>query len=67
MLSEKSPTEEIVFTACVNGSCCPTVSMDKSAPLDRRIIIRDDYGNAVEMSVVQFNVMAVKGLLASLS
>ncbi|MEI6378299.1 MAG: hypothetical protein WCO55_01440 [Candidatus Falkowbacteria bacterium] len=67
MLSEKSPTEEIVFTACINGSCCPTVSIDKNVPLDRQIIIHDDFGNAIAMSVLQFNVMSAKGLLAGLS
>ncbi|GLW95922.1 hypothetical protein [Microtetraspora sp. NBRC 16547] len=39
------------------GSCncgCPELFVDSSAPLDRQVVITDDFGQRVEMSLDQF-------------
>ena len=42
-------------TFCGQCNCgCPEVFVDESAPDDRRVIITDDFGQRVEMSLDQF-------------
>jgi len=42
-------------TFCGQCSCgCPEVFVDDAAPAERRVIITDDFGQRVEMSLDQF-------------
>jgi hypothetical protein len=43
---------------CGQCNCgCPEVLIDSSAPPERRIVITDDFGQRVQMSVDQFRVL----------
>lgn len=43
-----------VATFCGNCSCgCPELYIDNAAPPERRIVITDDFGQRVQMSVDQ--------------
>ncbi|GAA2379635.1 hypothetical protein [Nonomuraea africana] len=40
---------------CGNCSCgCPELFVDRSAPEERQVVITDDFGQRVEMSLDQF-------------
>ncbi|MFF1337811.1 hypothetical protein ACFVYT_07820 [Streptomyces sp. NPDC058290] len=40
---------------CGNCDCgCPQLFVDESAPVERRVVITDDFGQRVEMSADQF-------------
>ena len=44
-----------VATFCGNCSCgCPELYVDPAAPVDRRIVITDDFGQEIRMSAAQF-------------
>jgi hypothetical protein len=44
-----------VATFCGNCNCgCPALSVDPTAPPERRIVITDDFGQRIEMSRDQF-------------
>lgn len=41
---------------CGNCDCgCPELFVDNSAPADKQVIITDDFGQRVEMSLDQFS------------
>ncbi len=43
---------------CGNCSCgCPELLVDQDAPPERRIVITDDFGQRVQMSVDQLQVL----------
>jgi hypothetical protein len=43
---------------CGNCSCgCPELLVDSEAPPERRIVITDDFGQRVQMSVEQLQVL----------
>ncbi|MYQ55137.1 MULTISPECIES: hypothetical protein [unclassified Streptomyces] len=45
---------EPLATFCGNCNCgCPQLFVDESAPVKRRIVITDDFGQRVEMSADQ--------------
>lgn len=53
-----------VATFCNSCSCgCPELFVDEAAPAERRIVITDDFGQRIEMSVEQLRdlVHDVKG------
>ncbi|HEX5367301.1 MAG TPA: hypothetical protein VFW63_11655 [Acidimicrobiales bacterium] len=57
------PTRNLrhVTTLCGQCSCgCPEVSIDDSAPEDRRVVITDDFGQQVEMSLDQLGDLVVQ-------
>ena len=60
-----------IATFCGQCSCgCPELLMDPSAPEDRQVIITDDFGQRVEMSLDQFGSiveMAKNGSLDNLA
>ncbi|MEU9178293.1 hypothetical protein AB0C90_15845 [Streptomyces sp. NPDC048550] len=44
-----------IATFCGNCDCgCPQLFVDESAPVERRVVITDDFGQRVEMSADQF-------------
>ncbi|MFF0290850.1 hypothetical protein [Streptomyces sp. NPDC005262] len=44
-----------VATFCGNCNCgCPQLFVDPAAPVDRRIVLTDDFGQRVQMSADQF-------------
>lgn len=46
---------EPVATFCGECSCgCPQLFVDPGAPADRRVVLTDDFGQRVQMSVDQF-------------
>jgi hypothetical protein len=47
-----------VATFCGNCSCgCPEVYLADEAPIERRVVITDDFGQKVEMSLEQLEVL----------
>ncbi|WP_328935032.1 MULTISPECIES: hypothetical protein [unclassified Streptomyces] len=46
---------EPLATFCGNCNCgCPQLFVDPSAPAERRVLLTDDFGQRVQMSVEQF-------------
>jgi hypothetical protein len=46
---------EPLATFCGDCNCgCPQLFVDPSAPAERRVLLTDDFGQRVEMSVDQF-------------
>ncbi|CAM5591271.1 hypothetical protein STENM223S_06865 [Streptomyces tendae] len=46
---------EPVATFCGDCDCgCPQLFVDPSAPVERRVVLTDDFGQRVEMSADQF-------------
>ncbi len=44
-----------VATFCGECNCgCPQLFVDESAPLEKRIVLTDDFGSQVRMSTAQF-------------
>lgn len=53
-----SPTLESVAVFCGNCSCgCPELFLDHDADDDRRIMLADDFGQRVQMSVAQLSAL----------
>ncbi|RIQ32473.1 hypothetical protein [Jiangella rhizosphaerae] len=47
-----------VATSCGTCDCgCPEVFLDHNAPPERRVVITDDFGQRVQMSLAQFRVI----------
>jgi hypothetical protein len=47
-----------IVLLCGNCSCgCPELLVDQEAPPERRIVITDDFGQRVQMSVDQLQVL----------
>ncbi|SNQ45959.1 conserved hypothetical protein [Frankia canadensis] len=47
-----------VLTFCGKCSCgCPELFVDHEAPAERRIVLTDDFGQRVQMSVEQLQVI----------
>jgi hypothetical protein len=58
------PTLESVALFCGNCSCgCPELFVDHSADDERRVVLTDDFGQRVQMSLVQLSALVadVKG------
>jgi len=53
-----SPVLESVAVFCGNCSCgCPELFVDHGADDDRRIVLADDFGQRVQMSLAQLSVL----------
>ncbi|WP_409465350.1 hypothetical protein [Amycolatopsis sp. GA6-003] len=53
-----------VATFCGNCDCgCPELFVDDAAPPERRVVLTDDFGQRVQMSLAQLKVLVedVKG------
>ncbi|HEY9415087.1 MAG TPA: hypothetical protein VIQ30_10040 [Pseudonocardia sp.] len=53
-----------VATFCSSCNCgCPELFVDESAPTEQRIVITDDFGQRIQMSIEQLNdlVTDIKG------
>jgi hypothetical protein len=62
--SRTTPGFRHVATFCSSCSCgCPELFVNETAPIERRIVITDDFGQRIEMSVDQLRdlVNDVKG------
>ncbi|MCX4825745.1 hypothetical protein OG883_39090 [Streptomyces sp. NBC_01142] len=47
---------EPVATFCGNCNCgCPQLFVDSAAPVERRVVLTDDFGQRVQMSADQFS------------
>ncbi|WP_261576248.1 hypothetical protein [Frankia gtarii] len=47
-----------VLTFCGKCSCgCPELFVDHTAPAERRIVLTDDFGQRIQMSVEQLQVI----------
>jgi hypothetical protein len=47
-----------VATFCGSCNCgCPELFVDESAPAERRIVITDDFGQRIQMSVEQLGAL----------
>lgn len=54
----ESGTSRHVLTFCGKCSCgCPELLVDHDAPPERRIVLTDDFGQQVQMSVEQLQVI----------
>ena len=59
----QSPLEHIA-TFCGSCNCgCPELYLDPDAPEEKRVIITDDFGQRIQMSVEQLQVLVddIKG------
>jgi hypothetical protein len=53
-----SGTPRHVLTFCGKCSCgCPELFVDHDAPAERRIVLTDDFGQRIQMSVEQWQVI----------
>lgn len=53
-----SPALESVAVFCGNCSCgCPELFLDHEADEDRRVVLADDFGQRVRMSVAQLSAL----------
>lgn len=49
---------EHIATFCGNCNCgCPELFLDHDAPEEKRVVITDDFGQRVQMSTAQWEVM----------
>ena len=49
------PTAKLLATFCGDCGCgCPQLFIDESAPPEQRVVLTDDFGSRVRMSVEQF-------------
>lgn len=56
--SAADPSLESVAVFCGNCSCgCPELLLDHTADEDRRVVITDDFGQRVQMSLVQLSAL----------
>ncbi|MET9263272.1 hypothetical protein [Amycolatopsis sp. NPDC004079] len=47
-----------VTTFCGNCDCgCPELFLDDAAPAERRVVLTDDFGQRVQMSLAQLKVL----------
>lgn len=47
-----------VATFCGNCNCgCPEVFLDHDAPAERRVVVTDDFGQRIQLSVEQLRVL----------
>jgi hypothetical protein len=47
-----------ITTFCGECSCgCPELFLDASAPVEQRIVLTDDFGQRIQMSVEQLSVL----------
>jgi hypothetical protein len=53
-----SPVLESVAVFCGNCSCgCPELFLDHGADEDRRVVLADDFGQRVQMSLAQLSAL----------
>jgi hypothetical protein len=53
-MNHRAPLQHIA-TFCGNCDCgCPELFLDQNAPPERRVVITDDFGQRVQMSLAQF-------------
>jgi hypothetical protein len=60
MIKDTSATPELRHIATFCGKCdcgCPEVYIADNAPAERRVVITDDFGQRVEMSLAQLEVL----------
>ncbi|NYI07291.1 hypothetical protein [Allostreptomyces psammosilenae] len=56
-----------VATFCGKCSCgCPQLFVDHSAPEDQRVVITDDFGSAIRMSLDQFGSLVAEAKAGNL-
>lgn len=56
--SRPDPSFESVAVFCGNCSCgCPELFLDHAAGDERRVVITDDFGQRVQMSLVQLSAL----------
>jgi hypothetical protein len=49
---------ERIATFCGECSCgCPELFLDRSAPNEQRVVLTDDFGQRIQMSVEQLSVL----------
>jgi hypothetical protein len=54
----ENPRLRHIATFCGQCDCgCPELYVDDEAPVERRIVITDDFGQKIEMSVEQLEVL----------
>lgn len=56
MPSQHDPNRELTHVATFCGQCscgCPELWLSPDAPAERRVVITDDFGQRVEMSIDQ--------------
>lgn len=70
---ETPPQRRLITTFCGQCNCgCPELFIDESADEERRVVITDDFGSSIQMSLAQLHVLvsdvkdgALDGLFAS--
>jgi hypothetical protein len=46
-----------IAVLCAKCNDCPVIALDETAPEAKRIVITDDFGQEIQMSVEQFQVL----------
>jgi hypothetical protein len=60
MPNQRDPNLELTHVATFCGQCkcgCPELWLDPDAPTERRVVITDDFGQRVQLSIDQLRVL----------
>jgi hypothetical protein len=58
MKSESQGNLIKIATMChASSTCCPTMFVDTSAPENKKVLIKDDFGSSIQMSPDQLNAL----------
>jgi hypothetical protein len=52
-----SADRQVIAVLCHTETCCPTIALDPAADESQQVVIQDDFGQAVQMSRQQFQVL----------
>jgi hypothetical protein len=51
------PSRRPIAVLCAKCNDCPVIALDETAPEEKRVVITDDFGQEIQMSVEQFQVL----------
>lgn len=56
-LSGSPSQRQPIAVLCHTDTCCPVIALDESAPEAQQVVISDDFGQEIQMSRGQFQVL----------
>jgi hypothetical protein len=54
---QDSTMRQVIAVLCHTDTCCPTIALDPTAADNQQVVIQDDFGQSVQMSREQFQVL----------
>lgn len=64
---DTNPGRRTIATFCGNCNCgCPTLHVDPEAPVEKQIVITDDFGQRIQMSPDQWQDLVSQAKTGSL-